>query len=79
MRTYCIYYRTTGKLTAGVPRVAESWGGLEYQDRRQDLPIWAHRGDIINTIRNNQVLVVDVIWAHRGDIINTIRNNQVPG
>ncbi len=49
-------FRTTGKLTAGVPRVPDNWGGQDYQARRQDLPIWAHRRDIINTVRNNQVL-----------------------
>merc|ERR1719154_15136 len=49
-----------GRLGGGVPQVPPSptSAGGEYLDRRKELPIWNHRKDLLEAIRNVQVVLV---------------------
>lgn len=51
--------RTTGRLSNGIPQVPP-WHGeaSEYQFVRQTLPIWSYRENIIQSMAQNQVIIV---------------------
>jgi len=50
--------RAAGRLAQGTPRIPENWGGKEYLERRQELPIWNHRAHIIQAVNSNQIVLV---------------------
>ena len=51
-----------GKLNSGIPQVPPAPGpaafSTEIASKRQDLPIWAYRQEIVQTIAQNQVTLI---------------------
>ena len=49
-----------GRLGGGVPQVPPSpaSAGGEYMEERSNLPIWSHRKEVVDSVRNNQVVLV---------------------
>uniref|UniRef100_A0A8C5N2A5 3'-5' RNA helicase YTHDC2 n=1 Tax=Leptobrachium leishanense TaxID=445787 RepID=A0A8C5N2A5_9ANUR len=50
--------KTSGRLNSGTPQVPIQRGESEFDSFRQSLPVFAKQGEIIKTIKENQVLLI---------------------